>query len=186
VKWGLQSRGISLHTNTKNRVFSRFNFSTYNLSNIKIPQPRTPLGVISGNIQKNKELTPYQREKIIAAAQFGHSPSEIAKVLERPKSTVQTTLKLDSIRYEGHTRGRSGRPREYNERDVRNLVRYIRANPKDTWEQVKRACGFTWHKDIFKRMLEPSGITNWKCRHRPHLTETTVKKRLAWCKSKKD
>ena len=149
-----------------------------------MPQPRTPIGVISGNIQKKKQLTPYQRGKITGAAQFGHSPAEIAKEFNRPDSTIRTTLKLDPLRDKGETRERSGRPCEYTERDIRKLIRHVRINPKHIWAEVKKACGFTWHKDTLKRMLEPSGITNWKCRRRPHLTEAAAKKRLAWCKAR--
>jgi hypothetical protein len=117
---------------------------------------------------------------------LGHSPAKITKALKCPDLTVRTTIKLDPLRDEGHTRQRSGRPREYDERDVRKLIRYVRANPKDTWAEVKKACGLVQHPSTIRRMLEPSGITNWKCRRRLHLTEAAVKKRLEWCKARKD
>ena len=82
-------------------------------------------------------------------------------MLKQRRSTIKSTLKRDPLRIEGETRQRSGRPREYDDRDVRKLVR---ANSKDTWEQVKKACGFTFRKTTLPKMLEPPGITNWRCR----------------------
>jgi hypothetical protein len=40
--------------------------------------------IISGNFQQKKELTQYERGKIVGAAKFGHSPAEIAKELKGP------------------------------------------------------------------------------------------------------
>ncbi|KAM3066480.1 hypothetical protein ACMFMG_012227 [Clarireedia jacksonii] len=34
-------------------------------------------------------------------------------------------------------------------------------------------------------MLEPSGITNWRCRRRPYLTEKTARLRYNWCKTRR-
>jgi hypothetical protein len=80
-----------------------------------MPTPCRILGVLDGNIQKQKELTPFKHAKIIAGAEFGHSPSEIAKVLKVPDSTVRTTLRVNPLRDEGKSRPRIGRPRSYDE-----------------------------------------------------------------------
>src|SRR5688572_22658450 len=117
----VQLASLSLSENHENRV-RRVHFLLLSLlQNTKMPQPRTPMGVISSNIQKRKQLTPFQRGEISAAKKFGHKPAEIAKVLKRPDSTVRTTLKVNPLRNDGETRRRSGRPREYDERDVRKL-----------------------------------------------------------------
>ena len=140
--------------------------------------------MISSNIAKKPLLTPFQRGKLVGAAEIGLSPAEIARTFNRPDSTVRNTLKIDRLRNEGNTRRRTGRPREYSDRDVRNLVKYVRLHPKDTWKEVKASTGLKFHKTTLMRMLEPSGIANWKCRRRPHLTEAAVKKRLEWCKAR--
>ena len=83
-----------------------------------MPQLRTAMGVISGNIQKRKQLTLYLGGKIAGAAQLGHSPAEIAKALKCPDPTVRTTIKLDLLCDKGHTRQRNSQPHEYDKRDV--------------------------------------------------------------------
>ena len=149
-----------------------------------MPTPRRPLGLISGNIQKNKPLSPYERGKIIGGATFGHSQAEISRELKRPWQTVQSTIKLDPLRNEGRSRARSGRPRLYTDRQVRLLVKHVRANPKDKWSDSKRVTGLEFHKSTLLRTLEPSGIKNWRCRRRPHLTQAAIKKRSEWCKAR--
>lgn len=149
-------------------------------------QPRTPLGRIDGNIQKKHELTPYQRGKIAGTSLVGKSPGVIAKALKHSKSTVKSTLRRDKLCNNGFTIERPGRPTEYTDRDIRKLVRHVRKNPKHTWQQVRDNCGFTWHKNTLKRMLEPSGITNWRAKMRPELTEAHVQARLAWAMARKD
>jgi len=149
-----------------------------------MPQPRRPLGVISSNISKKPLLTPYLRGKIAYAAELGYSPAQIAIQFDKPDSTIRNTLKVDHLRNNGNTRTRTGRPREYTDREVRILVKHVRNNPKDTWAEVKRATGLKYHKTTLLRMLEPSGIKNWRCRRRPHLTAAAVAKRLAWCKAR--
>ena len=148
-----------------------------------MPTNRKVLGVISSNIKKRPDLTPYNRGKIVSAAEWGISPSAIATKLELPNSTVRNTLKLDPLR-NGVSRPRSGRPREYTERHVRKLVRYVRIYPKDTYTEIRKAMGFDFCDRTIKRMLDPSGITNWHCKKRPHLTAAAVAKRYAWCKAR--
>jgi hypothetical protein len=70
------------------------------------------MGVISGNIQKRKQLTLYLRGKIVSVALLGHSFSEIAKALKYFDLTVKTIIKRDLICNKSHTKLRSGRPYE--------------------------------------------------------------------------
>lgn len=42
---------------------------------------RAPLGQISGNISKRRQLTPLERAEIIGASKCGVKPSQIAKDL---------------------------------------------------------------------------------------------------------
>ena len=86
-----------------------------------MPTPRNTLGTSDGNVQKNKELTPYTRGLIVGAAQTGLSIACIADQLNLPYSTVRTTLRLDLIRDDGLSRARSGRPKKCTDRDVRNF-----------------------------------------------------------------
>jgi transposase len=51
---------------------------------------------------------------------------------------------------------------------------------------VKDNLGFAWHKHTLQRMLEPSGILNWRAKSRPELTEAHARIRLAWAIARKN
>ena len=77
-----------------------------------MPTPRRPLGPICPNKVKKRELTPYKRGLIAGASLFGHKPSSIATALNKPESTIRSTLEVDSLRNKGESLPRPGRPRE--------------------------------------------------------------------------
>jgi hypothetical protein len=74
---------------------------------------RTPLGIllINGNRQYNKELTPYERGKIVGACNAGATFAFAADLVECDPTTARSTLLLDPERLNGHTKPRKGRPR---------------------------------------------------------------------------
>jgi DNA-directed RNA polymerase specialized sigma24 family protein len=70
---------------------------------------RTPLRPIFSNKVKKKLLTLHKKSQIVESALFGYKPDEIAKVLNKPKSTVRSILKIDLLRNEKKILLRSGR-----------------------------------------------------------------------------
>lgn len=141
---------------------------------------RRPLASLSLNNLPNKELSPYERGKIVGARSAGVGLGTIAKAMHTTKSTVQTTLRRQPVRHEGHSQPRSGRPAEYSDRDVRRLVRYVRLHPKHSYEAIRKDLGWSYSTPTLKRMLEPSGITNWRAKRRPELTPAVAQKRYQW------
>jgi hypothetical protein len=146
-----------------------------------MPPQRTPMGVISGNRQKGKHLTPDMRGKIVGLSLFGSSPTEVAVGLNIEHSTVRYTLSTDSLRHEGSSQPKDPRRKSYSLAEERKLLRHIRLHPKDTYKQVRVACALTCSTTTIKRILKIHGITNWRCKRRPLLTEVHAAKRLAWC-----
>ena len=96
-------------------------------------KPRCPLGEISGNIPKRKELTPYERGQIISAAKCGVKRKTISSQLSVPRRTVRTTLSRESLRKNGELQPRSGRLQIYSERDKRLVLQVVRQFPKFTY-----------------------------------------------------
>jgi IS30 family transposase len=141
--------------------------------------PRRVLGPISGNIQKRKELSLYVRGKIIGARLANAMPAQILQQLNLHDSTIRTTIRRNLLRNNGESQPRPSQPKSYTDQDVRNLVRHVRINLKDTYAQVQRALGFTFCDNTIKAMLKPLGITNWRCKRRLHLTPKAAKDRLA-------
>jgi hypothetical protein len=147
---------------------------------------RTPLGPRSGNSRRGPELTPYQRGRILGAATLGRTPTRIADVENWPISTIKSTIELDLERNNGQSKPRSGRPKLYNDRDERRILRQVRLFPKCTHADVRKACAVTLCDSTLKTILKKYGIANWRGKRRPELTEEVAAKRLAWCLVRKD
>jgi hypothetical protein len=164
-----------------NREKSRPSILTLLLINHKMPPLRTPLGSISGNSRRGKELTPYMRGKILGKASEGAKSATIAIKLKIPRKTVEYTLQQDELRNDGYSLPRKPQGKSYTDAEERITVRHVRLNPKDTYQQVIDACGLTYKRSTVKKILKKHGIYNWRAKKRPELTEAHALKRLAWC-----
>ena len=142
---------------------------------------RASLTPISGNRPRNTELTSYQRGMIVGAQALGHTPTEIGKTLNFTKSTVQSTIQKHSIRNDGVSKSRSGRPEVLSERDRRYIIKHARINPRITYAQIKLEVGLGCSRTTIYRALKQYGLTNWVAKKRPLLTPEVAKKRLDWC-----
>jgi hypothetical protein len=126
-------------------------------------------------------LTPYQRGKAVGLSLKGGKSTEIETLLNISHGALRSTLSLDQLRDEGESQLRTGRPKSYTEAEERLLIRHVRANPKDTFAQVKTACNLSCSRNTIKKILAEYSIINWRARRRPFLTEKNAAKRLAWC-----
>ena len=143
---------------------------------------RRPLGTCSVNIQsRGPELSTYLRGKIKAASEFGVKNCVISETYKIPSSTIESTLALDSLRINGESLPRSGRPKTYDLRDERHIIRHVRLYPKCTYADVRRACAITLCDNTLRAILNDYGIANWRAKKRPFLTEKHAAARLAWC-----
>jgi DDE superfamily endonuclease/Transposase len=148
--------------------------------------PRAPLAAISGNRQKHQELTPYLRAKIEGAYQTGASISTIKTTFEISRQTAEYTIKLTSDRKDAQSLPRSGTPRVYDDRDTRAIMRYVRINPKSTYQEMMDTLKILMSKTTYYRILRDAGISNWRCKKRPFLTEEHARNRLAWVSERID
>jgi transposase len=146
-----------------------------------MPPQRSPLGPISGNRLLGAHLSPYARGVIAGKASAGAKPSEIAAELKLEYSTVYRTIQLDLARHEGASLPRTPRKKSYTEADERILLRHVRLNPKDTYAMIKIVCGLACSKSTLRKILKEHGITNWRAKRRPFLTEKNAVARLKWC-----
>jgi hypothetical protein len=144
--------------------------------------PRTPLGPITPNIIRKKQLSPYTKGKIIGARLWGAKPADIARMFAIPDQTVRDTIKKATCRPHGTPLPKPGRPVEYTDRDERLILRYVRLHPKSKYAVIKYECGLTVSHNTIKRILRKNGVTAWRAKKRPELTEELALKRLAWAK----
>jgi hypothetical protein len=101
---------------------------------------RTPFRAIRQARVPNHQLTPYEREIAIGMSRAGAKPIDIQIDLDISRGALRSTLSLQELRYQGETQTRSGPPVRYTEADERNLLRYVRKYPKDTYEQTRVTC----------------------------------------------
>jgi len=148
--------------------------------------PRRPLGEINGNITPFKDLSPYIRGKIIAKYKDGIKPAQIAKQLNIPDSTIRDTISKDIVRNEGVSRARPGRPDKYSERFKRNLISFVRKEPKASIAKIRKHMQSKISNGCITKILKATGMWHWKYKKRPYLTDEVAAKRLAWCLARKD
>ena len=127
-----------LAENTKNRVPRLY--TLYLLHN-KMCLQRRPLGDISANVEKRKELSLYIRGRIVGKHEEGAKATSISKDLQIPRSTVRYTIFQDPLRDEGYSKPRTGRPEKYSERFKRNLISFVRKEPKATMAKIRKHIG---------------------------------------------
>ena len=100
--------------------------------------PRRVLGEISGNSRRGIELSPYARGEIVRSRNLGQAWKAIKDDFKNPLTTLQSIYYTNPLRNEGVSLPRSGRPRQYDARDERSILRYVRKNPKHTWTELLR------------------------------------------------
>jgi len=148
--------------------------------------PRVPLGDISGNRRKNCELTPVQRGFIEGAVKFGASFSKVAETVDCSRSAVKHTIDLAPERPDGNTKKRPGRPKKWDIRLERRILRVVRTFPKWTYRQIIDEIGDDLSKKTIHRILKKNNLTNWIAKKRPFLSIEVAKKRLTWALLHKD
>jgi hypothetical protein len=151
-----------------------------------MPPTRRALAPISSNRQPGDQLSPYQRGQILGRQSEGATPTKIAHDLNLDRSTVRYTIAVDLIRTEGKSLPRIPRGKSYTEAEQRLILRHVRLNPKDTYQEVKDACNVTCSTSTIKRILQEAGIGNWRAKRRPFLLPIHAAKRLAWCLARRN
>lgn len=147
---------------------------------------RTPLAPLNLNRIRNQELSPWLRGSIQTWAATGLGAAEIARKTFLMPTTVKSTLLRNQEHHEGTTLPRSGRSSKLSRRDQRTILRYVRKNPKLSYEQVLADLRLPICKKTIYRILKEEGIKKWIAKQRPLLTEETAKIRLDWCLARKN
>ena len=141
--------------------------------------PRTPLGIINANRRSYGELTSYQRGIIVGLHSQGVSFCDIENQHGIARSTAADTIKFDSIRKNGHSVIRPGRPPKHDARVDRRIIRYIRITSKFTYKQIREALQILLSDDTISRILENCEIKHWRAARRSFLTSEMAALRLA-------
>ena len=115
----------------------------------------------------------------------GHLVPYIMARHKLSRGAVRYTLKNSEQRTNDKTLPRPGQTKSYSALDERNILRWARYHPKDTYAELKEGTGVTCSHTTIARVLKSHGILNWRAAKRPHLTKHAVQKRYEWCKLRK-
>ena len=122
--------------------------------------PRTPLGPISGNRVKKKELNPSARGFLAGAVASSATFASIKNTFGTPESTTRFTLSLASLRNNHTSRPRTGRLQATSDRDQRYIIRLVRINPRITYAELKSELGLKYKRSTIYRILKHYGLKN--------------------------
>jgi transposase len=147
---------------------------------------RPPLTSISGNKTPRKELSLLTKGEISGQAKLGLTPTQIARSLDVPPSTVRSVLGRLQTTPSGANKSRSGRPLSITPRAARILLRQLRSEPKITWRQLKTNTGIDLDARTLNATLRAHGISHWLALRRPKLTPEVALLRLKWAEKHVD
>jgi hypothetical protein len=142
--------------------------------------PRTILGTINSNRRMRNELTPNQRGKIKGARLAGATFKVASEIGECGLLTMKITIRRAPERHDRISKPRSERPKEWDARFERRVVRIVRIHPRITYAQMRdQLCIYLSHNTL-ARILNEYHISKWLSKQRPYLTTAAVKSRLRW------
>src|SRR3954447_20050679 len=103
---------------------------------------------------EGRELSEFERGRIIGAHDAGMSLGEIGKMYDVPKSTVNDIIKA----FENHgftkPQPRSGRPKILNNRDERHLIQMVNKDHKDPIAQITAKMNDATLKDVSVKTIQ--------------------------------
>ncbi|RFU28819.1 hypothetical protein B7463_g7528, partial [Scytalidium lignicola] len=136
--------------------------------------PRRVLSEINGNIIPYKDLSPYMRGKIMGKVEEGKSPAQIAKDLNIPDSTIRDTIFKDKLRNDGKSILRPGRPDKYSERFKRNLISFVRKEPKASMAKIRKHMSVKISNKAITRILDALNVGQAEQQNRHGVNQYTA------------
>ena len=120
--------------------------------------PRTPLGPITLNRIRKKQLSLYTKGKIISVRLFSVKLANIVRTFEIPDQTVRDTINNAISRPYGTPLQKPGRPVLYTDRDERLILRFVRTHRKTKYTVIKYEYSLTISYSSIKRILYKNRI----------------------------
>ena len=135
---------------------------------------------------KSPDLDDFQRGYIKGIKDAGQNKSEIARTVDRPRTTIISIFQTCGD-FDNHEKTlRTGRPKTLDERGERRLLREVRQNPRITYNELERLMALPVMKSTYYSILREHGILRWIMKKRPLLNAELAKERLDWAIAHKD
>ena len=132
--------------------------------------------------RKGKEMSPDLKKVVVDLPKNGEKISDIARVLQQPRSTISDIIRRFRKAGTVENRPRSGRPPAMDDRDYRQLEKIVKTERRAPLGEI--AAKFNEERIVSvsktdgKRRLRYHGISRRVCKF------DNRKKRLAWCREK--
>lgn len=137
---------------------------------------------ICANRQFSSELSPEQIAAILSALAEGKGPSEISRETGVSRSTIQRKKKQWLTEGRLVAKPRSGRPRYFDDRSLRQLKLYVVREGRSSYNDIRKDLGIDAHDDTIRAALKSIYIKHWLAVRRIPLSEEDEKLRYHWAK----
>ena len=123
---------------------------------------------------KNKDLSVHLKDEIVTLNKKAKwTPAKIAKEENIPDATVRSVIKKFEKTGTVDRAKQSGRPRVFDGRDVRNLVRCVTQDRKVTYDGIKEKNNVEASTRTIRRYLADEGYHRRKAKKKTSLTQKT-------------
>ncbi|GFY54979.1 transposable element Tcb1 transposase [Trichonephila inaurata madagascariensis] len=133
-------------------------------------------------MSQGKETSLELQNLIVKLKDENKSYSEIAKIVKKPRSTVQTIYRNYVMRGNMLNKSRCGHPHKLSDRDARAIVRKVKKNPKISApklaDQIATASGKKVHPETVLRILRSGSYNCRVSRKKPFISSVNQRKRL--------
>jgi transposase len=156
-----------------------------------MPPPRQFGQEVPGNTQRRPNISPADRQRIIAKCECGMTVRELAAEFGRSKGAIKYTIQTYAKTSTTQERPRSGRPPILSLHQKKIIYRQARAAPKIEYSELAivgvfvRPDGTTSKPPSYStlyRTLKGTGLTNHRSKKRPKLNRRHAVKRLQFCR----
>jgi hypothetical protein len=156
-----------------------------------MPPPRRFGQEIAGNARRGPNISPAERQMIIAKRECGVMVRELAAEFKRSESAIKYTIRTYAKIGTTQEQPRSGRPPILSPHQKKIIYRKTRAAPKIEYSELAKVAvlvnpdGTTskppCHRTLY-RVLKGASLTNSPCKKRPQLNRGHAAKRLQFCR----
>lgn len=146
------------------------------------PKKRSFLSEISANRGVSCEVSQAQKAAILATVDCGTPTRAVAEDARVDARTITRHKKRWSEDHTLEAKPRSGRPRYFDDRSLRQLKYYIRKNARATYNKIRKDLNIEADDKTIRSALDTFNIGLWRAAKRIPLTEDDAKERYGFSK----
>lgn len=134
---------------------------------------------------KNRELSENERSGVIGLWKGRKSTREIANIVNRPQSTVNSVIQRYKRRGNVANAERKGRPKILTDRDKRKIIKEAKSDRTMSLDELtdkfQESLNISISRNTIRSALHELGHYGRVAKKKPLVSEKNRKKRLFWC-----